>query len=124
VVKCAQRNGILLVHGMDSWYTKPYSAGKLHNILEAEGIHSVPITWLLSAKEPSCRIRVGLVAGSSAVIDIIQIHNSAFAAMILEVNTRRRPLYNSLKGYMRRRSTLKSLCSSRRQPGNGRVWVA
>jgi aspartate/methionine/tyrosine aminotransferase len=86
LVEFARRNGITVLHDMDSWYTHHAPAFKLHNILEVPGAMDCCVTVLSVSKEFGLPgLRVGLIAGNAAVNNAIRMHNSTFTVMIPEV---------------------------------------
>jgi aspartate/methionine/tyrosine aminotransferase/ectoine hydroxylase-related dioxygenase (phytanoyl-CoA dioxygenase family) len=86
VVEFAKRNGILVLHDMDSWFTHHSPEGRLHNILEIDGARDYCVTVLSLSKEFGLSgLRVGLIAGNSKIINTIRVHNSTFAVMIPEI---------------------------------------
>ena len=86
VVDFAMRNGIVVVHDMDSWFTQHVAGTRLHNILEIEGSRDCCVSVFSLSKEFGLSgIRVGLIAGNRDVINAIRVHNSIFAVMIPEI---------------------------------------
>lgn len=85
LVEIAKRRKLLVVHDMDSWYTR-HEGQKPVNILEIEGAKDCSVSIFSISKEFGLPgLRVGLLAGNSEVIDVVRVHNSIFCVMIPEI---------------------------------------
>ncbi|EXM02622.1 pyridoxal phosphate-dependent transferase [Fusarium oxysporum II5] len=86
LVDFAKKNNIVVVHDMDSWYTKHQGGNRLYNILEIPGAMDCCVTVLSVSKEFGLPgLRVGFIAGNSRVINTARAHNFTFFVMIPEV---------------------------------------
>lgn len=85
LVAVARRHHTLIVHDMDSWYTR-HSGDQVPNILQIPGAMDCAVTVLSISKEFGLAgARVGFLVGNSEVIDTVRTHNSLFCVMIPEV---------------------------------------